>query len=217
MTRTQQVAIAAIAIIAIFFLLPSASTNVVSNAPNLPGAFNALGGQQVLAAAAVPQLNISINPGELDVRGAPTISVDQIERVLAEYNSPAKGQGQTIYDLGIKYKINPAIMLAFFIHESGAGSNLAWAGRKPDGSVTHNVGNIICTEGWRCYGRFRDYDTWEQGIEDWYKLINDLYIGEWQRATVEQIIPRYAPAADNNNEGAYIQSVRNLVQSWQGK
>jgi hypothetical protein len=125
------------------------------------------------------------------------------------------GHGQEIYDLGLKYGINPAISLAFFIHESGAGSNPAWAGWKEDGTSTKNVGNIICTPGYRCHGRFRDYDTWEQGIEDWYKLISELYVQEWGRTTVEQIIPKYAPAADNNDENAYINVVKRLVEDWQ--
>jgi hypothetical protein len=166
----------------------------------------------------VASLNpITGNRNGLMVVGKPTVSVQQIEAVLAEYNSPARGHGQEIYDLGVKYNIDPAICLAFFIYESSAGTNPAWAGNKDDGSYTHNIGNIICTEGWRCYGRFRDYNSWSEGIEDWYKLISELYVGEWKRVTVDDIIPKYAPAADNNDEGAYIQGVKNLVQSWQGK
>jgi hypothetical protein len=34
---------------------------------------------------------------------------------------------------------------------------------------------------------------------------------------VDDIIPKYAPAADNNDEGAYIQAVKDLVQRWQEK
>lgn len=205
-----------IAVLIIYFLMPSAPRQVISNAP--AGYFqeaqqvNKLAALSANFAASVPN-----TAGGLSVLGAPTITVAQIEAVLAEYNSPAQGHGQEIYDLGVKYGINPAICLAFFIHESSAGSNPAWAGRKDDGSYTHNIGNIICTEGWRCYGRFRDYDNWSQGIDDWYKLIKELYIGEWQRTTVDTIIPKYAPAADNNNEGAYIQAVKQLVQDWQGK
>ncbi len=214
MTRVQQIGVALIAILVIYFLTPSAPRHITSNAPGLSSAFkplNPLNGQSVLAAA------FSGGKSGLSVLGEPTITVAQIEAVLAKYNSPAQGHGQEIYDLGKKYGINPAICLAFFIHESGAGSNPAWAGRKPDGTYTHNIGNIICTNGWRCHGRFRDYDNWSQGIEDWYKLIKELYVGEWGRTTVDEIIPKYAPAADNNNEGAYIQAVKKLVQSRQGQ
>jgi hypothetical protein len=216
MTRLQQLVVTGAALLVIVWLMPGSPPQVVSTASGLATAFQPLRGlesQPVLAAAAAPLLK----PGQLNVQGPPTISVEQIEAVLTEYNSPARGYGHVFYELGLRYNINPAVALAFFVHESGAGSAPNWAGLKSDGSTTHNVGNIICTPGWRCHGRFRDYDSWEQGIEDWYKLINDLYIGEWQRTTVEEIIPRYAPAADNNDEAAYIQSVRDMVQQWQGR
>lgn len=216
MTRNQQIAVAVVAMLLIYYLIPSGPRQVLTNASGLSSQFQQVGGQAAFAAVAqaLPQ---TLPANGLPVEGAPTISVAQIERVLAEYDSPAQGYGQEIYDLGLQYGINPAIMLAFFIHESSAGSNPAWAGIKEDGTLTYNVGNIICTEGWRCYGRFRDYNSWSEGIADWYKLIKNLYIAEWGLRTVEDIIPRYAPAADNNDEGAYIQSVRNLVQSWNGK
>lgn len=205
------------AIIAIGLLTQTVQPRtVISPNQNLPQQMQSIARGPAPITGAFTAQNTACGQG-LCVLGAPTINVAQIEKVLAEYNSPAQGQGQQIYDLGVRYGINPAIMLAFFVQESSAGSHPAWAGRKADGQFTYNVGNIICTSGWRCYGRFRDYNSWNEGIEDWYKLIKDLYIGEWQRTTVEDIIPRYAPAADNNDEAAYINAVRNLVQSWQGK
>lgn len=213
----QSIGVCVVAIFIIYFLMPSAPAQVMTNASGLARDFNQIGKSAAPLAAALNPITIASNRNGLMVVGKPTVSVQQIEAVLAEYNSPAQGHGQEIYDLGLKYNIDPAICLAFFIYESSAGTNPAWAGRKDDGSFTHNIGNIICTEGWRCYGRFRDYNSWSEGIEDWYKLINDLYVGEWKRVTVDDIIPKYAPAADNNDEGAYIQGVKNLVQSWQGK
>lgn len=204
----RQYVIAAAALLIIWIMMPGRGRTVVSTAPGLAGTFNPLGGIQVAAVAAAREAGLA-------VVGAPTITGAQIEQVLASYNSPAVGHGQEIYDLGLKYGINPAIGLAFFIQESGAGSNPAWAGWKEDGTTTRNIGNIICTAGYRCYGRFRDYDTWGQGIEDWYRLISELYVGEWGRTTVEQIIPKYAPAADNNDESAYIDVVKRLVEGWQ--
>ena len=208
--RIRQYIIAVAAIVVIWTLMSGRNRSVISTAPGLSGTFNPLGGAQAAAAMAATQAGLA-------VMGEPTISVAQIEQVLAEYNSPAVGHGQEIYDLGLKYGINPAISLAFFIHESGAGSNPAWAGWKADGTTSHNIGNIICTPGYQCHGRFRDYANWGEGIEDWYKLIKELYVGEWERTTVEQIIPKYAPAADNNDESAYINVVKRLVDEWQRK
>jgi hypothetical protein len=215
MTRLQSIGICCAAIVIIYFLMPSAPQQVMTNASGLARDFNQISKSAPALAAAIGP--ITGNRNGLLVVGKPTITPEQIEAVLEKYNSPARGHGKEIYDLGIKYNINPAICLAFFIYESSAGTNPAWAGRKSDGTYTHNIGNIICTEGWRCHGRFRDYNTWSEGIEDWYKLISNLYIGQWNRVTVEEIIPKYAPAADNNDEGAYIQGVKNLVQSWQGQ
>ncbi len=207
--RVHQLAITIVAVLIIWAMMPDRKRSVISTAPGLSGTFSALGGVQVAAAKSAPKVGLA-------VMGAPTITPAQIEQVLQEWNSPAVGHGQELYDLGVRYNINPAIALAFFIHESGAGSNRAWAGWKPDGTTTHNIGNIICTPGWRCHGRFRDYNTWGEGMEDWYKLIRDLYVGEWRRETVEDIIPKYAPASDNNDEQAYINSVKRMVEGWQG-
>ncbi|MBA3947973.1 MAG: glucosaminidase domain-containing protein [Herpetosiphonaceae bacterium] len=206
--RVRQYAICAVAAVLIWVTMGRTRPHVVSNAPGLAGTFNALGGIQAAAAAAAPKLG-------LQVMHEPTITAAQIDAVLAQYHSPAVGQGQVIYDLGKANGIDPAICLAFFIHESSAGSNPAWAGWKSDGGTTHNIGNIVCTAGYQCYGRFRDYISWQMGIADWYTLIKDLYVGEWKRTTVEEIIPKYAPAADNNDELAYINSVKQMVQSWQ--
>jgi hypothetical protein len=44
--------------------------------------------------------------------------------------------------------------------------------------------------------------------------MRDLYVNEWGRTTVEAIIPKYAPASDNNDEARYIAQIRTLVNSW---
>ncbi|WP_448544848.1 glucosaminidase domain-containing protein [Roseiflexus sp.] len=151
--------------------------------------------------------------GQHSVLGPPSISAEQIDRILAEWQSPAAGTGATWVELGVRYGIDPAYALAFFIHESGAGTAPGWAGRKPDGSTTHNIGNIICAGYPTCYGRFRDYASWEAGIEDWYRLIAVEYV-EWRGVhTVEEIVPIYAPVVENDVP-AYIDAVNRLVAEW---
>ena len=151
--------------------------------------------------------------GDHDLRGAPSLTADQIDRILASYGSPATGTGEVWLRLGQKYEIDPAYAVAFFIHESSAGTNLRWAGMKPGGATTHNVGNIICAGYPRCYGRFRDYTSWEEGIEDWYRLIAVEYIQGRGTVTVAQIVPIYAPAFENDVQG-YINAVERLVDTW---
>ena len=42
--------------------------------------------------------------------------------MLETYHSPAVGKGQALYDLGVKYGIDPVYALAFFWHESRFGT-----------------------------------------------------------------------------------------------
>ena len=151
--------------------------------------------------------------GDYRLRSAPSITPSQIDQILASYNSPATGSGQEWYNLGVKYQIDPAFAIAFFIHESSAGTNPAWAGIKPDGSTTHNVGNIICAGYATCYNRFRDYSSWEAGIEDWYRLIDVEYLKGRGHETVADIIPVYAPAFENDVQG-YVRVVERMVDRW---
>jgi hypothetical protein len=151
--------------------------------------------------------------GEHSVVGTPTIDAEVVDAVLAKYGSPAAGTGRAWVQLGQQYGIDPAYALAFFIHESTAGTNPGWAGLKPGGGSTHNVGNIICAGYPTCFGRFRDYGSWEEGIEDWYKLIKREYVGDRGVHTIEQIIPIYAPSFENNVPG-YVQVVVGLVDEW---
>ena len=144
------------------------------------------------------------------IMAPPSVSAALIDEVLASYSSPATGQGAVFYDLGVQYGIDPAYALAFFIHESSAGT-------KGVARFTNSIGNIRTTPGYRDYEGYRAYDTWAAGIEDWYKLIKELYVEGWGKRTVAQIIPTYAPSADRNDPPSYIANVTNLVDSWQQK
>ncbi|HEX5501907.1 MAG TPA: glucosaminidase domain-containing protein [Thermomicrobiales bacterium] len=142
-----------------------------------------------------------------DLRHVPSIDPAGIARVLTEYHSPAVGSATAIYTLGLRYGIDPAFCLAFFIHESSAGT-------KGVAQVTKSVGNIRATAGYQAYQGYRLYATWDEGIEDWYRLIRDLYIRDWGLTTVDAIVPVYAPAADSNDPAAYAANVKQLVAAW---
>lgn len=161
----------------------------INQSPSTPGAY-------------VPQ-------GPYSIEGKPTVSADFIDRVLKKYHSPASGKGQKLYDLGVKYNIDPVYALAFFMHESSFGT----AGVA---TVTHSLGNIRVTPGYADYQGYRKYPSWEVGFEDWYKLMRDQYIDQWHLGNVDDIIPRYAPSSDNNDEAAYIDSIKHAVDTWRG-
>jgi len=146
------------------------------------------------------------------VLGRPSLSPLFIDRVLAAYHSPAVGTGQALYDLSRSSGIADEYALAFFLHESTFGTTGV-------ARQTRSLGNIRCSNGYRCIDGYRAYLTWQASYEDWFKLIKYGYLtgqvsGKCPCVTVQQIIPVYAPAADHNNESAYIAAVLSAVAAW---
>src|SRR5262249_47487412 len=144
--------------------------------------------------------------GDMTVTGAPTITPEKIDKVLAQYHSPAAGLGQYIYDEGVKNGINPAVALAFFIQESSCGT-AGVAAR------THSWGNIKGSGPAGSISGFRAYHDYKEGVSDWYHLIKDKYLAPPQQGgfgceTLSQIIRHYAPSSDGNNERAYVANVK---------
>lgn len=142
-----------------------------------------------------------------NLAGPPTLPPHFIDLVLDRYDSPAAGKGQALYDYGIKYGIDPTYALAFFLQESSFG-------KQGVATVTHSLGNIRAIAGFPSYQGYRKYATWEEGFEDWFRLISHHYVGERGLHTVDEIIPIYAPGRDNNDEAAYINTVKHAVNNW---
>jgi len=141
------------------------------------------------------------------VEGPPTISAAFINQVFAAAHSPAYDTGLALYDLSLKYGIDDAYALAFFKHESIFGTTGV-------ARASLSLGNIRCSAGYTCLEGYRAYSTYQEGYEDWYKLIRTLYIGEWHLSTVEQIIPIYAPSRDHNDVPGYISAIIHAVKTW---
>ena len=57
-------------------------------------------------------------------------------------------------------------------------------------------------------------ESWQDGFGHWYALILTLYVKQWHRVTVEQIIPKYAPGSDGNDEEGYIAVIEHAVDTW---
>jgi hypothetical protein len=145
--------------------------------------------------------------------GKPTLSVGQINTILAAYHSPAAGTGQALYSLGVKYGVNPGVAMAFFWHESTFGT-------RGVAVVTRSLGNMRCMDGYSCYRNPRDdgdyaaFSSWEQGYQAWYELITGPVYAGSGLTTFSQIIPKYAPAGDFNDEQGYINALRHAVSAW---
>ncbi len=150
---------------------------------------------------------IPTQSGPYGVLSAPSISADFINRVLDAYHSPAAGKGQALYDMGKKYGIDPAFALAFFMHESTFGT-------RGEATASLSLGNLRCIPNFRCQDNYAWFNSWEDGFNAWYELIRNWYVAHRGLVTVDQIIPVYAPAADNNNEAAYIASLKHAIDTW---
>jgi hypothetical protein len=143
-------------------------------------------------------------PGQHSILGKPTLSAAFIDRVLSTAHSPAAGTGQDFYQLSLHYGIDDAWPLAFFHHESDYGTT-------GEARVTYSIGNSRCIATRPCIdqnrGGYAQMWNWTDGIVQWYTLLRNLYINTWGRSTVEQIIPKYAPNSDGNDEQGYINAL----------
>jgi len=153
------------------------------------------------------------------VTGPPTISAAFITRVLETYHSPAVGKGQALYDLGVKYGIDPVYALAFFWHESDFGTT-------GEARITRSLGNERCVADRPCIdqdrGGYALMQSWEDGFDHWYRLIWFGYVqGQVTKplvghvcTTVDEIVPVYAPSRDNNDVAAYLAAVKHAIDTW---
>ncbi len=145
------------------------------------------------------------------VLGPPSVSAAFINRVLSAYHSPAAGLGQALYNDGVRTGIDPVYALAFFMHESSFGTT-------GEARKTLALGNERCIPDRLCVdldqGGYAQMQSWEDGFRHWYALILSLYVNEWHRVTIEQIIPKYAPGSDGNDEAAYIAAIEHAVDTW---
>jgi hypothetical protein len=156
--------------------------------------------------------------GAYVVTGPSTISPQFIDTILCTWHSPACGQGQALYDLGVQYGIDPVFALAFYMNESTFGTRgearitLALGNERciPDRPCINTAGGA-CQSGQSCYAQF---SSWVDGFQHWYMLIRNLYVDQWGLVTVDQIIPRYAPNSDGNNEAHYIAIVKRAIDLW---
>jgi hypothetical protein len=159
---------------------------------------------------ATPEPTPDIRPlGPGYVQGPPSVDVAHIRRVLQAYNSPAVDEAQAFYDLGVARGIDPAWCLAFFIMESGAGTQGV-------ARTTYSIGNIRALPGQPSFEGYRRYTSWREGIGDWYRLIDEVYIRDRGETTIDTIVPVYAPSHDQNDPDAYIRTVKRLVARWRG-
>ena len=160
-----------------------------------------------------------LKPGPLSFIGKPTLSASFINQVLASYHSPAADLGQQLYSLGVKYGIDPAYALAFFMHESLFGTT-------GEAHKTLSLGNERCIADRPCVdqaqGGYAQMESWVDGFDHWYRLILYGYIYGGVTVplvghpclTIGQTIPVYAPGSDNNDVAGYTAALQHELQTW---
>lgn len=138
------------------------------------------------------------------------ISPRQFRAVLESYHSPAAPQADALYLVCTQRGLDPAVALAFFVHESSCGTKGAAVRTKNWGNIRKGQGNEIVTKGGWAY-----YQNWASGLADWCALIKGKYVALWKLDTVGKALPKYAPQSDHNVPHRYAAAVCRMVGEWQ--
>jgi hypothetical protein len=141
------------------------------------------------------------------VIGGPSLSAAQINAILTNAGSPANGTGQIFYQDSITYNVDNAAALAFFKHESTYGT-------RGEARQSLSIGNLRCIDGYPCIDGYTWFPSWQAGIDAWYRLISGPYYVGQGLTTIPQIIHKYAPNKDHNDEAAYTNAVEDDIAIW---
>jgi hypothetical protein len=149
------------------------------------------------------------------IQGPPTMSRQLFHDTLgAPPRSPITDDADRYYDLCVQYRINPAVALGFFVKESTKGTagvavqTLSWGNMRQARNANRTTGTLNTP-----WGPFAIYKSWLDSLADWCEsLLSEIYGGEG-RTTVRSVVPKYAPAFENNTQ-QYIQQTIDRITSW---
>ncbi|HEY9854645.1 MAG TPA: glucosaminidase domain-containing protein [Stenomitos sp.] len=142
------------------------------------------------------------------------LSAEKIEQILTDRGSPLAGKhmGEFIVQMEEKYGVPAAQFLAQATMESGLGKTGYTQGDH------HNIGNLRPGSSWEGptvsggSGTFRSYGSWEEGVEDYFKLLSGpMYQGK----SLQDQIYTYAPPSENDSS-KYYDTVVSLINQWTG-
>jgi hypothetical protein len=165
--------------------------------------------RQVLPHRPAPLGATPISTAPLPLAGKPSLDATRVNGILDAYKSPLKGQGKAIVALSAHYNVDDAVALAFFVMESRAGT-------QGEAVVTRSFGNLRPMPNAPAMDGYRQYDSWLEGATEWFQVMRTLYLDTMKLNTIEEIVPVYAPATDNNQPPAMIAGIHQLVACWRG-
>ncbi len=152
------------------------------------------------------------NQARLAFQAAPRIGPAKFRSVLAGFNSPVTSQADDLYNTIISYGLDPAVALAFFVRESGAGTAVGYCNGQ-NSLDNKNWGNVRGEEDGAC--GFQKFPTWKAGLATWCRLMMKYYVNKGLNY-LEKAVPVYAPTSDGNDTNEYLNSVYTYVLRWQG-
>jgi len=117
----------------------------------------------------------------------------QIDGLLKKRGSPMAGLGSVFVGAAKKYGVDPRLVVSISGIESGFGK--------------HILGGYNAW-GW---GPGIPFGSWEEGISTVTRGIKDGYYARGLR-TPDQIVTRYAPGSDGNDEGNWARTVSEFMQ-----
>ena len=118
----------------------------------------------------------------------------KIDSYLEGRGSPMAGLGQKFVSAGQLYGVDPRLLVGIGVIESGAGK----FERHPNNFANWGVHRGVT------------YETREEAIAALAKGMRDGYISQGLR-TPRQIVSKYAPASDNNDEGNWASVVSGVM------
>ena len=123
----------------------------------------------------------------------------KIDSYLAGRGSPMAGTGASFIRAGKKYGVDPRLLVGMAVIESSAGKALAHP---------YNPFN------WG-HHQNKQYGSWEESIMDVARGMRRGYYDKGLK-TPAQIVSKYAPASDNNDEGNWASVVSGVMKQLGG-
>jgi murein DD-endopeptidase MepM/ murein hydrolase activator NlpD len=122
-----------------------------------------------------------------------------IDAYLAKRGSPMAGQGMAFLRAGRKFGVDPRLLVGIATIESGAGAHI---------KLPYNPFN------WGVH-RGQTYGSWEESIMDVARGLRRGYLDKGLK-NPQQIVSRYAPSSDGNDESNWAKVVGQVMSQLGG-
>lgn len=186
------------------------------------GVYSIMGGGTSSSSSAANTDDYGSAGGNLAKGDAVTLS--QLQKILKDvpqgYNLlPYAAQ---ILDASKDFNINPLLTLAIALHDSGMGTagagktcrNPGNMGKRSDNYVKSGITGLgNCETVYGGSSRWEAFRTYGDGMQGLTWLLRANYLDKGL-TTLPEIIHKYAPSSDGNNETAYVQAIKDFMNKY---